>query len=98
MSKPFFDVSRCDIEQEIMEIGNFASILKNYADMVYDGQWTSSSQDDIHTTLHGFAHLLDAHADKMMQSHCKHYRLNEWKENTDYEQTTENSMAQGKTS
>ena len=72
------DVSRCDIEQEIMEIGNFASILKNYADMVYDGQWTSSSQDDIHTTLHGFAHLLDAHADKMMLSHNKHYRLNEW--------------------
>ena len=98
MSKPFFDVSRCDIEQEIMEIGNFVTILKNYADMVYDGQWTSSSQDDIHTTLHGFAHLLDAHADKMMQSHCKHYRLNEWKENPDYEQTTENSMAQGKTS
>ena len=78
MSKPFFDVSRCDIEQEIMEIGNFVTILKNYADMVYDGQWTSSSQDDIHTTLQGFAHLLDAHADKMMHSHVKHYRLNNY--------------------
>ena len=78
MSEPLFDVSRFDIEQEIMEIGNFVTILKNYADMVYDGQWTSSSQDDIHTTLHGFAQLLDAHADKMMQSHNKHYRLNEY--------------------
>ena len=78
MSEPLFDVSRFDIEQEIMQIGNFAEILKNYADMVYDGQWTSSSQDDIHTTLHGFAHLIDAHADKMMQSHVKHYRLNQY--------------------
>ena len=78
MSEPLFDVSRFDIEQEIMQIGNFAEILKNYADMVYDGQWTSSSQDDIHTTLHGFAHLIDAHADKMMQSHIKHYRLNQY--------------------
>ena len=98
MSEPLFDVSRCDIEQEIMEISNFVTILKNYADMVYDGQWTSSSQDDIHTTLHGFAQLLDAHADKMMQSHCKHYRLNEWKENPDYGQTQTNSMVEGKTS
>ena len=98
MSEPLFDVSRFDIEQEIMQIGNFVEILKNYADMVYDGQWTSSSQDDIHTTLHGFAHLLDAHADKMMLSHNKHYRLNEWKENPDYGQTQTNSMAQGKTS
>jgi len=78
MSEPLFDVSRFDIEQEIMQIGNFAEILKNYADMVYDGEWTSSSQDDIHTTLHGFAHLIDAHADKMMQSHVKHYRLNQY--------------------
>ena len=77
MSEPLFDVSRFDIEQEIMQIGNFAEILKNYADMVYDGQWTSSSQDDIHTTLHGFAHLIDADADKMMHSHVKHCRLNQ---------------------
>jgi hypothetical protein len=98
MSEPLFDVSRFDIEQEIMQIGNFVEILKNYADMVYDGQWTSSSQDNIHTTLHGFAHLLDAHADKMMLSHNKHYRLNEWKENPDYGQTQTNSMVEGKTS
>lgn len=78
MGEPVFDVTRFDIEQEIMQIGNFVEQLKNYADMVYDGQWTSSSADDIHTTLHGFAHLLDAHADKMMHSHIKHYRLNEY--------------------
>lgn len=80
MGKPLFEVDRFDIEQEIMQIGNFVEILKNYADMIYDGEWTSNSQDDIHTTLHGFAHLLDAHADKMMHSHVKHYRLNQYKE------------------
>ena len=78
MGKPLFEVDRFDIEQEIMQIGNFVEILKNYADMIYDGEWTSNSQDDIHTTLHGFAHLLDAHADKMMHSHVKHYRLNQY--------------------
>jgi len=80
MGKPLFEVDRFDIEQEIMQIGNFVEILKKYADMIYDGEWTSNSQDDIHTTLHGFAHLLDAHADKMMHSHVKHYRLNQYKE------------------
>ena len=80
MGKPLFEVDRFDIEQEIMQIGNFVEILKNYADMIYDGEWTSNTQDDIHTTLHGFAHLLDAHADKMMHSHVKHYRLNQYKE------------------
>jgi hypothetical protein len=80
MGKPLFEVDRFDIEQEIMQIGNFVEILKNYADMIYDGEWTSNSQDDIHTTLHGFAHLLDAHADKMLHSHVKHYRLNQYKE------------------
>jgi len=75
-----YKVDRFDIEQEIMQIGNFSEILKNYADMIYDGQCTSDSADDIHTTLHGIAHLLDAHSDKMMLSHKKHYKLDEWDE------------------
>ena len=78
MNKPIFDVTRFDIEQEIMEIGSFVNILKKYADAIYDGQYVSTSEDDIHTTLHGFANLLDSHLDRMMESHCKHYRLTEW--------------------
>ena len=69
-------VDRFDIEQEIMQIGHFATILKNYADMIYDGAGiTSSDADSIHTSLHGFANLLDAHSDKMSESHKKHYNL-----------------------
>ena len=71
-------VSRFDIEQEILQICNFVEILRNYADMVYDGEVTSSSQDDIHTTLQGFAHLLEAHSDKMMQTHKRHYKIDNW--------------------
>ena len=52
--------------------------LKNYADMMYDGEWTAKDPDSIHTTLHGFANLLDAHADKMNVSHKKHYRLDDY--------------------
>jgi len=76
-------VSRFDIEQEILQIGNFVEILRNYADMVYEGEFTSSSQDDIHTTLHGFAHLLEAHSDKMRQSHKRHYKLDNWSEHNE---------------
>lgn len=78
-----FETTRFDIEQEIMQISDFVTILKNYADMIYDGEWTSQSQDDIHTSLHGFANLLDAHADKMNQSHIKHYKLGAWGEGKD---------------
>ena len=70
-----FEVDRFDIEQEIMQINTFAEIIKNYADMIYDGDITKSDIDSIHTTLHGFANLLDAHSDKMYTSHKKHYNL-----------------------
>ena len=78
MGKPMFDVTRFDIEDEIMQITNYSEQLRNYADMVYDGTWVKDDPDSIHTTLHGFANLLEAHANKMNISHCKHYRLNEW--------------------
>ena len=74
-------VDRFDIEQEIMQIGHFATILKNYADMIYDGELTdtaASDADSIHTSLQGFANLLDAHSDKMYESHKKHYNLSEY--------------------
>tara|TARA_R110002167_G_scaffold183208_1_gene383644 strand:- start:38 stop:226 length:189 start_codon:yes stop_codon:yes gene_type:complete len=58
-----------------MQIGHFATILKNYADMIYDGEITASDADSIHTSLQGFANLLDAHSDKMYESHKKHYNL-----------------------
>ena len=76
-------VSRFDIEQAILQICNFVEILRNYADMVYDGELTSSSQDDIHTTLHGYAHLLEAHSDKMMQSHKRHFKIDNWSEHNE---------------
>jgi hypothetical protein len=81
--KNLFEKTHHDVEQEIMEIGSFATILKNYADALYDGQYVSSSSDDIHTTLHGFAHLIDAHMDRMMDTHCRVYGLNknEWNDN-----------------
>jgi hypothetical protein len=75
MKNPF-EKTHHDVEQEIMEIGSFATILKNYADALYDGQYVSSSSDDIHTTLHGFAHLIDAHMDRMMDTHCRVHGLN----------------------
>lgn len=78
MGKPMFDVTRFDIEDEIMQICNYSEQLRNYADMVYDGQWVKDDLDSLHTTLHGFANMLEAHANKMNISHCKHYRLNEY--------------------
>ena len=76
-------LSRFDIEQEILQVCNFVEILRNYADMVYEGEFTSSSQDDIHTTLHGYAHLLEAHSDKMMQSHKRHFKIDNWSEHNE---------------
>ena len=58
-----FKPDRFDIEQEINQVGHFSDIIKNYA---------------IHTTLHGFANLLEAHSEKMSETHCKHYDLNEY--------------------
>lgn len=78
-----FEVDRFDIESEIIEIGNFAEILKNYADSVYDGEFTNTDLDSIHTTLHGFANLLDGHSEKMFNSHEKHYKLGVYNDNQD---------------
>jgi len=72
-----FEKTRFDVEQEIMELHSFASIIQNYADMLYDGEW-KQTEDDVHTTLSGFANLLIAHSEKMMNTHCKHYGLNQY--------------------
>ena len=72
-----FEKTRFDVEQEISELHSFSEMIKNYADMLYDGTW-KQTQDDIHTTLHGFANLLIAHSEKMMDTHCKHYELNQY--------------------
>ena len=72
-----FEKTRFDVEQEITELHSFSEMIKNYADMLYDGTW-KQTQDDIHTTLHGFANLLIAHCEKMMDTHCKHYELNQY--------------------
>ena len=47
---------------------------------MYDGRrnHSQSDADSIHTTLHGFANLLEAHSEKMSETHCKHYDLNEY--------------------
>ena len=72
-----FEKTRFDVEQEIMELYSFASIIQNYADMLYDGEY-EQKEDDVHTTLSGFANLLIGHSEKMMDTHCKHYELNEY--------------------
>jgi hypothetical protein len=72
-----FEKTRFDVEQEIMELYSFASIIQNYADMLYDGEY-KQNEDDIHTTLSGFANLLISHSEKMMVTHCKHYELNQY--------------------
>jgi len=72
-----FEKTRFDVEQEIMELYSFASIIQNYADMLYDGEY-KQNEDDIHTTLSGFANLLISHSEKMMDTHCKHYELNQY--------------------
>ena len=89
-----FEVDRFDIEQEIMQINTFAEIIKNYADMIYDGDITKSDMDSIHTTLHGFANLLDAHSDKMYTSHKKHYNLDMYSDKSyaDYWKTHKKGM------
>ena len=72
-----YEKTRFDVEQEIMELHSFATIIQNYADMLYDGTW-KQTEDDVHTTLSGFANLLIGHSEKMMDTHCKHYELNEY--------------------
>jgi len=72
-----YEKTRFDVENEIMELHSFATIIQNYADMLYDGTW-KQTEDDVHTTLCGFANLLIGHSEKMMDTHCKHYELNEY--------------------
>jgi hypothetical protein len=69
-----FKKTRFDVEQEIMELHSFADMIRTFADRVYDGErvW---SQDDIHTTLHGLSNLIEAHSDKMMDTHNRVFEL-----------------------
>ena len=73
-----FKKDRFDVEQEIMELGSFSEMIKNYADMLYDGNY-KQTEDDIHTTLHGFANLLYAHSDKMFITHKRVFGLDEFR-------------------
>ena len=73
----FYEKTRFDVEDEIIQIGNFSEMIKNYADMLYDGDW-KQTEDDVHTTLHGFANMLIAHSEKMMLTHKQHYKLDEY--------------------
>ena len=72
-----FEKTRFDVEQEIMELHSFATIIQNYANMLYDGEF-KQTEDDVHTTLSGFANLLISHSETMMVTHCKHYELNQY--------------------
>jgi len=72
-----FEKTRFDMENEIMELHSFATIIQNYADMVYDGTW-KQTEDDVHTTLSGFANLLIGHSEKMMDTHCRVFELNQY--------------------
>src|SRR6056300_120507 len=72
-----FKKDRFDVEQEISELHSFSDMIKNYADMLYDGDWRQT-EDDVHTTLHAFANMLIAHSEKMMLTHKQHYNLDEY--------------------
>ena len=72
-----YEKTRFDVEDEIIQIGNFSEMIKNYADMLYDGDWRQT-EDDVRTTLHGFANLIMAHSEKMLLTHKQHYELDEY--------------------
>ena len=72
-----FEKTRFDVEDEIIQLGSFSEMIKNYADMLYDGDWRQT-EDDVHTTLHGFANLIMAHSEKMLLTHKQHYKLDEY--------------------
>ena len=73
-----FEKTRFDVEDEIMQIGNFSEMIKNYADMLYDGTW-KQTEDDVHTTLYGFANLIMAHSEKMFLTHKQVFELDEYR-------------------
>ena len=73
-----FEKTRFDEESDITQVHTFADMLRTYADILYDGNLTQSP-DDIRTTLHGVANLIDAHGEKMMDTHCRVHKLNEYK-------------------
>lgn len=72
-----FEKTRFDEESDITQVHTFADMLRTYADVLYDSNLTQT-MDDIHTTLHGVANLIDAHGEKMMNTHCRVHKLNEW--------------------
>ena len=72
-----FEKTRFDEESDITQVHTFADMLRTYADVLYDSNLTQT-MDDIHTTLHGVANLIDAHGEKMMDTHCRVHKLNEW--------------------
>ncbi len=73
-----FKKDRFDVEQEISELYSFSEMIKNYADMLYDGTW-KQTEDDVHTTLHGFANLLIGHSEKMFLTHKRVFELDEYR-------------------
>ena len=76
MGKPAIPATRFDIESEICELYSYAEQLRTLADASYDTM--ELSQDQLHSALHGMSIFIDAHATKMMETHAKVFRLNQY--------------------
>lgn len=68
---------RFDLEDELWEVANIGTSIQTFADQLYDGN-LKFTQDDIHTALSGFNLQLRATHEKLNDTMCQIFRLNQY--------------------
>lgn len=68
---------RFDLEGELWEVSNIGTSIQTFADQLYDGN-LKFTEDDIHTVLSGFNLQLQATQEKLNDTMCQIFRLNQY--------------------
>lgn len=67
---------RFDIESEISQLNTFSDMLNGLSASILDDKL---SKDQISTALDGLAIMIECHSNKMMDTLCQVFRLNNYK-------------------
>ena len=69
---------RFDLENEIMHVWSIKDHVENIIWKQFDSPCTLQSEDSLHNQLAAVATMLDLHCDKLMDTFCQVFQLNEY--------------------
>ena len=69
---------RFDLENEIMHVWSLKDHMENIIWKQFDAPYPSQSEDALHNQLLAVSTMIDLHCDKLMDTFCQVFQLNEY--------------------